>query len=161
MNIGQAAAASGVSTKMLRYYESIGLIPKAGRTEAGYRVYSGTDVNTLRFIRRARDLGLSIERIRLLVGLWQDRERSSGDVKRITEEHVAELEAKIVELTAMRDSLRELADACHGDHRPECPILRDLEGDVDRTARRRAEPLVRERRGHPLEAHRRGHHHGA
>jgi MerR family copper efflux transcriptional regulator len=128
MNIGQAAAASGVSAKMLRYYESIGLMPKADRTEAGYRVYTASDVNTLRFIRRARDLGLPIERIRLLVGLWRDRNRSSADVKRIAEEHVAELEAKILELTAMRDSLQELAEACHGDHRPECPILRDLAG---------------------------------
>lgn len=128
MNIGQASTASGVSAKMLRYYESIGLIPRAGRTEAGYRVYTDTDVNTLRFIRRARDLGLPIERIRLLVGLWQNRERSSGDVKRIAEEHVAELEGKILELTAMRDALQELADACRGDHRPDCPILHDLEG---------------------------------
>jgi MerR family copper efflux transcriptional regulator len=129
MNIGQASAASGVSAKMLRYYESIGLIPRAGRTEAGYRVYTDTDVQTLRFIRRARDLGLSIERIKLLVGLWHDRERSSADVKRVATEHVAELEAKILELMAMRDTLQELADACHGDHRPECPILRDLESD--------------------------------
>ena len=128
MNIGQASAASGVSAKMLRYYESIGLIPKAVRTEAGYRVYTQSDVQTLRFIRRARDLGLPIERIKLLVGLWHDRGRSSADVKRVATEHVAELEAKILELTAMRDTLQELADACHGDHRPECPILRDLEG---------------------------------
>ncbi len=128
MNIGQASAASGVSAKMLRYYESIGLLPKAARTEAGYRVYSTKDVNTLRFIRRARDLGLSIERIKLLVGLWQDRERSSADVKRVATKHVAELNAKILELTSMRDTLQELADACHGDHRPDCPILHDLEG---------------------------------
>jgi MerR family copper efflux transcriptional regulator len=128
MNIGQASAASGVSAKMLRYYEEIGLLPKAPRTGTGYRVYSAKDVNTLRFIRRARDLGLSIERIKLLVGLWQDRERSSADVKRVATEHVAELNAKILELTAMRDTLQELADACHGDHRPDCPILHDLEG---------------------------------
>lgn len=128
MNIGQAAKASGVSAKMLRYYESIGLIPRAGRTEAGYRTYGEGDVNTLRFIRRARDLGLPIERVKLLVGLWRDRERSSRDVKRIATEHVAELRAKIVELAGMCAALQELADACHGDHRPECPILRDLEG---------------------------------
>ncbi|TDH62095.1 Cu(I)-responsive transcriptional regulator [Dankookia rubra] len=128
MNIGQASATSGVSAKMLRYYESIGLIPKAVRTEVGYRVYTENDVQTLRFIRRARDLGLSIERIKLLVGLWHDRGRSSADVKRVAADHVAELEAKILELTAMRDTLQELADACHGDHRPECPILRDLAG---------------------------------
>jgi len=134
MNIGQASAASGVSAKMLRYYESIGLIPRAGRTEAVYRVYTDTEVQTLRFIRRARDLGLSIERIRVLVGLWHDRERSSADVKRIATDHVAELEARIIELTAMRDTLQELAEACHGDHRPECPILHDLEGGGTRPA---------------------------
>lgn len=128
MNIGQAAKASGVSAKMLRYYESIGLIPKAGRTDAGYRTYGEADVNTLRFVRRARDLGLPIERIRLLVGLWRDRDRSSGEVKRIATEHVAELRAKIAELAGMCAALQELADACHGDLRPECPILRDLEG---------------------------------
>ena len=136
MNIGQASAASGVSAKMLRYYEEIGLLPKAARTGAGYRVYSAKDVNTLRFIRRARDLGLSIERIKLLVGLWQDRERSSADVKRVATEHVAELDAKILELTAMRDTLQELADACHGDHRPDCPILHDLEGGRPSPSRR-------------------------
>ena len=130
MNIGQAAGASGVSAKMLRYYEAIGLIPKAGRTEAGYRTYGEADVNTLRFIRRARDLGLPIERIKLLVGLWRDRDRSSADVKRIATEHVAELRAKIAELAGMCAALQELADACHGDHRPECPILRDLEGSA-------------------------------
>ena len=128
MNIGQAAEASGVSAKMLRYYESIGLVPKAGRTEAGYRTYGEADVNTLRFIRRARDLGLPIERIRLLVGLWRDRDRSSAEVKRIATEHAAELRAKIAELAGMCAALQDLADACHGDHRPECPILRDLEG---------------------------------
>jgi MerR family transcriptional regulator, copper efflux regulator len=140
MNIGQASAASGVSAKMVRYYESIDLVPKVGRTEAGYRVYSGAEVNTLRFIRRAREFGMPIERIRLLVGLWQDKGRASAEVKRIATEHVAELEAKIVALTAMRDSLQELADACHGDHRPECPILRDLEGGGRRMPRRATRP---------------------
>ena len=142
MNIGQAAKASGVSAKMLRYYESIGLIPKAGRTEAGYRTYNEADVNTLRFVRRARDLGLPIERIKLLVGLWRDRERSSRDVKRIAAEHMAELRAKITGLAGMCAALQELADACHGDHRPECPILRDLEGSariVAPTARKAAD----------------------
>lgn len=127
MNIGQAAAVSGVSAKMIRYYEGIGLIPKVGRTGAGYRVYTAADVNTLRFIRRARDLGMPIERIRLLVGLWQDRARSSGDVKRIALEHVSELRTKIAELTAMCEALEGLAHACHGDHRPDCPILEDLQ----------------------------------
>lgn len=128
MNIGQAAAASGVSAKMLRYYESIGLVPKAGRTEAGYRTYGEAEVHTLRFIKRARDLGLPIERIRLLVGLWRDEHRSSAEVKRIASEHVAELRTKIAELTGMCETLEHLAAACHGDHRPECPILHDLEG---------------------------------
>ncbi|HEY0934576.1 MAG TPA: Cu(I)-responsive transcriptional regulator [Trebonia sp.] len=127
MVIGEAAKASGVSAKMLRHYEAIGLIPAAGRTDAGYRLYGARDVETLRFIRRARDLGLSIGRIRRLVGLWQDRQRSSREVKRIALEHVAELRAKISELTAMCDTLNELANACHGDQRPDCPILRDLE----------------------------------
>ena len=127
MVIGEAARASGVSAKMLRYYESIGLIPAAGRTEAGYRTYGPRDVETLRFIRRARDLGLSMERIKLLVGLWHDRQRPSREVKRIALEHVAELREKIAELTAMCDTLNELAVVCHGDQRPDCPILHDLE----------------------------------
>ncbi len=143
MNIGQAAVASGVSAKMIRYYESIGLVPKAGRTEAGYRLYGEAEVHTLRFIRRARDLGLPIERIRLLVGLWQDKHRSSADVKRIATEHVTDLRAKIAELTGMCETLEHLAAACHGDHRPECPILRDLEG---RNRARRPKPAAADRR---------------
>jgi MerR family copper efflux transcriptional regulator len=126
MNIGQAAKASGVSAKMLRYYESIGLLAKAGRTEAGYRVYSEADVRTLRFVRRARDLGLPLDRIKLLIGLWQDEDRASADVKRIATEHAAELRAKIAELTRMCEALEGMADACHGDHRPECPILDEI-----------------------------------
>lgn len=126
MTIGDAAKASGVSAKLIRYYESIGLIPEAGRTASGYRVYTQTDVNVLRFIKRARTLGFGIERIQHLVGLWQDRSRCSSEVKRVALAHIEELEAKIAELRAMSDTLRELADACHGDDRPECPILRDL-----------------------------------
>lgn len=126
MNIGEASRASGVGAKLIRYYESIGLIPEAGRTAAGYRVYSVNDVNVLRFIKRARTLGFSIERIQRLVGLWQDRNRPSAEVKRVALDHVAELEAKIAELRAMSDTLKELASACHGDDRPDCPILRDL-----------------------------------
>ncbi|SMH44269.1 MULTISPECIES: Cu(I)-responsive transcriptional regulator [Azospirillum] len=128
MTIGDAAKASGVNAKLIRYYESIGLIPEAGRTVSGYRVYSPSEVNVLRFVKRARTLGFGIERIQRLVGLWQDRSRCSSEVKRVALEHIDELEAKIAELAAMRDTLRELADACHGDERPECPILRDLAG---------------------------------
>ncbi|WP_207485944.1 Cu(I)-responsive transcriptional regulator [Arenibaculum pallidiluteum] len=127
MNIGQASKASGVSAKLIRYYEGIGLIPEAGRTASGYRVYTPQDVNILRFVRRARTLGFGIERIRHLVGLWRDRNRASAEVKRIALEHVRELEAKIAELRAMSDTLQDLANACHGDDRPDCPILRDLE----------------------------------
>jgi MerR family transcriptional regulator, copper efflux regulator len=126
MNIGEAAKASGASAKMIRYYESIGLIPRARRTEAGYRVYADADVNTLRFIHRAREFGFPIERIRLLVSLWRDR-RPSSEVKRVALEHGRELRRRIEELGAMADALQELADKCEGDHRPECPILRDFE----------------------------------
>ncbi len=134
MVIGEAAKASGVSAKMLRYYEGIGLIPAAGRTRAGYRTYDAGDIETLRFIRRARDLGLSMPRIRLLVGLWQDRQRPSREVKRIALAHAAELRARIAELTAMCATIEELAAACHGDQRPDCPILRDLEGGAKSAA---------------------------
>lgn len=127
MNIGQASKASGVHAKMIRYYERIGLIPKAGRTEAGYRVYTDADLNTLRFIHRAREFGMPIERIRRLVSLWQGK-RPSREVKQVALEHVAELGQKIAELTAMRQALQHLAACCDGDHRPECPILRDFEG---------------------------------
>lgn len=126
MNIGKAAKASGVSAKMLRYYESIGLIPRAGRSSSGYRMYGDREVETLRFIRRARDFGLPMDRVKLLVGLWQDASRPSREVKKLALEQVAELEAKIDELAAMKDSLAELARRCRGDSRPDCPILRDL-----------------------------------
>ena len=128
MNIGEASKSSGVSAKMIRYYESIGLIPAAGRTVAGYRVYTMTDVQLLRFIRRARDLGFSVEKIEELLALWQDRSRQSADVKQIALEQIAGLEVRIREMQAMMDTLRHLADACCGDHRPDCPILDDLGG---------------------------------
>ncbi len=128
MNIGQAATTSGVSAKMLRYYESIGLIPAAGRSESGYRTYGDREVETLRFIRRARDFGIPMDRVKLLVDLWQDTTRPSREVKRIALQQVAELEGKISELTAMKDALAGLAHACRGDSRPDCPILRDLAG---------------------------------
>ncbi len=127
MNIGNAAKASGVSAKMIRYYEATGLIPPAGRTAAGYRVYSDQDVHRLRFIRRARDLGFSVTGIEELLGLWHDRTRKSADVKRLALAHVAELRQKIRELDDMAGTLESLAAHCHGDHRPDCPILSDLE----------------------------------
>lgn len=126
MNIGMAARASGVSAKLIRYYEQIGLIEAAGRTGGNYRIYDERDVHTLRFIKRARSLGFSLERIQVLLGLWKDRDRASGEVKRVAMEHVDELDAKIRELQTMRDALSHLAHACHGDHRPDCPILADL-----------------------------------
>ena len=126
MNIGDASAASGVSAKMIRYYEQIGLIRPAARTESGYRVYSPSEVETLRFIRRARDLGFSVEEMGTLLALWQDKARESADVKRVALQHVAEIEKRIVELEGMARTLRHLAGHCHGDERPDCPILDDL-----------------------------------
>lgn len=128
MNIGEAAAASGVSAKMVRYYESVGLLPQARRSASGYREYDATDVHRLRFVRRARDFGFAMEEIEALLALWIDRTRSSKDVKRIALSHVAELDGKIRNLTGLRDTLLHLADCCHGDHRPDCPILDDLGG---------------------------------
>ncbi|QDO96970.1 Cu(I)-responsive transcriptional regulator [Ferrovibrio terrae] len=130
MNIGQASNHSGVSAKMIRYYESIGLMPEAGRTQAGYRVYSERDVHLLRFVRRSRDLGFALEDIRMLLGLWQDDERPSAAVKDIAMKHIDELTRKIAELQAMKRSLQHLAEACHGDDRPDCPILDDLSGPI-------------------------------
>ncbi len=129
VDIGAAARASGVSAKMIRHYESIGLLPAAARTVAGYRVYRPTDVHVLRFVRRARDLGFSMPEIKALLGLWNNRRRASADVKRLVQKHVAELDARIRELQAMRGTLEALAHHCHGDERPECPILEDLAGE--------------------------------
>jgi MerR family transcriptional regulator, copper efflux regulator len=127
MNIGQAAAASGVSAKMIRHYEDIGLTRPPGRTAANYRTYSANDVHVLRFVRHARALGFGIADIKELVGLWQNKSRTSSAVKRIARKHLEELERKIVELQAMVRSLEHLTRHCHGDHRPECPILEELE----------------------------------
>lgn len=123
MNIGEAARASGVSAKMIRYYEQIGLITPAHRTEASYRTYGDADIHTLRFIRGARDLGFSVEQMRSLLALWHDRSRASADVKAIALDHIAELERKQAAIAAMTATLRHLASHCHGDHRPDCPIL--------------------------------------
>ncbi|KQV85202.1 MerR family transcriptional regulator [Massilia sp. Root351] len=126
MNIGQAAQASGVTAKMIRYYESIGLVSESRRSEAGYRIYGDKDLHALRFIKRARKLGFSLEQIRELLSLWQDSGRASADVKKIALSHVDELNQRIRELTEMRDTLATLASCCHGDQRPDCPILQTL-----------------------------------
>lgn len=128
MNIGQAAQHSGLSAKMIRYYESIGLLRPAGRSDSGYRRYGEQDLHVLAFIKRSRDLGFSLEEAGKLLALWQDRERASADVKALALAHVDALNRKIVELSALRDTLSDLVEHCQGDHRPDCPILRDLEG---------------------------------
>ncbi|MBW6389655.1 Cu(I)-responsive transcriptional regulator [Billgrantia antri] len=126
MNIGQAAKASGISEKMIRYYESIGLIGPVSRTEAGYRVFREKEVHALRFISRARDLGFSVEQMGNLLALWQDRHRASADVKAVAQAHIEELDGKIQKLQDMRRTLEHLVKHCRGDERPDCPILSDL-----------------------------------
>ena len=126
MNIGEASRASGISAKMIRHYESLGLLPAVARSAAGYRQYDAATVHTLRFVRRARDLGFSLHEIETLLQLWADGSRASGDVKRIALAHVADLESRIARMQAMQRTLEQLARACHGDARPDCPILDDL-----------------------------------
>ena len=126
MNIGQAAQASGINAKMIRYYEGIDLIGEVGRNDSGYRQYSDAEVQTLRFIKRARDLGFSLERIKTLLGLWQDRSRKSADVKKLAKVYIAELDDDIRQLQTIRDQLSQLASHCNGDQRPDCPIIDDL-----------------------------------
>jgi Cu(I)-responsive transcriptional regulator len=128
MQIGEASKLTGVSAKMIRHYESIGLIPNADRRDSNYRDYGHHDIHRLGFIRRARDLGFSIEQIRDLLKLWGDDERSSADVKTLTESHISALDQKIRLLGEMRDTLAHLAEACDGDHRPDCPIIESLAG---------------------------------
>lgn len=130
MNIGEAAKVSGISAKMIRYYEQTGLIPAPGRTGAGYRFYTSGDVQVLRFVRRARDLGFTMARIAELLALWRDRTRASGDVKRLALDQVAGLRTRITEMEAMVTTLQTLATACAGDHHPDCPILDDLGADL-------------------------------
>lgn len=127
MNIGKASANSGVSNKMIRYYESINLIPAASRSESGYRTYSDRDVQTLKFIKRARDLGFSLKQIKELVALWQDESRSSADVKSLALEHIQEMQQKISQLQEMSLALEQMASKCNGNAKPECPILKELE----------------------------------
>lgn len=126
VTIGQAAALSGISAKMVRHYESLGLLPRVGRTDSGYRQYSEAEVHTLRFIKRARDLGFSMAEIAELVALWQNRRRASASVKRIAQQHVADLAQRIEAMQAMQRTLNQLLHHCHGDDRPDCPILDDL-----------------------------------
>jgi MerR family copper efflux transcriptional regulator len=126
LDIGMASKASGVSVKMIRHYEEIGLLPKIARTFGNYRVYRKNDLHLLRFIRRARSLGFPMQDIKQLLSLWQNKSRSSAVVKRIAGKHVDEMKGKIAELQAMVDILERLAKHCHGDHRPDCPILEDL-----------------------------------
>ena len=128
MNIGKAAEASGVSAKMIRYYESIGLIEAPSRTDSNYRVYDPDQVHVLRFIKRARTLGFSVEETSRLLGLWQDKSRASAEVKAVATAHIADLETKIAELQSMVGTLKHLAHCCGGDNRPNCPILDDLAG---------------------------------
>lgn len=124
--IGEAARRSGVSAKMARHYESLGLLPSVARTEAGYRLYSDKEVHTLRFIKRARSLGFGMGEIADLLRLWQDQGRSSAQVRRIAQQHVDDLQQRIAELSAMQRTLQHLVGCCHGDHRPDCPILDEL-----------------------------------
>ena len=126
-NIGQAARQSKVSAKMVRHYESLGLLPKVRRTQSGYRQYTDKEVHTLRFIKRARDLGFGMAEISELLKLWQNRHRSSESVRRIASVHIAELNERIRTLVTMKQTLQHLVDCCHGDRRPECPILDELE----------------------------------
>ena len=130
MNIGEVAKRSGVPAKTIRYYESIGLISPAERTAAGYRVYGDRELQTLRFIQRARNLGFSVKQVSELLALWQDRERASGDVKAVARRHLAEIDQRMAELQSMRDTLEHLIGRCHGDARPDCPILADLAGEA-------------------------------
>jgi Cu(I)-responsive transcriptional regulator len=130
MNIGEAASALGLSAKTIRHYEAARLIATANRSAGGYRVYTQADVHVLRFIKRARDLGFSIERIRRLLDLWQNKSRASRDVKRLALDHIADIAVKIAAMSTVKDAVQELADKCEGNDRPECPILRDLEGSA-------------------------------
>jgi Cu(I)-responsive transcriptional regulator len=129
MNIGEASKQAAVSAKMIRHYESLGLLPKVARSDAGYRQYDDAAVHTLRFIRRARDLGFGMREIENLLALWRNRKRASGQVKRIALEHAADLQRRIAEMQAMQRTLEHLAHCCSGDDRPDCPILDDLAGE--------------------------------
>jgi MerR family copper efflux transcriptional regulator len=136
LNISEVAKDTGVSAKMIRHYESLGLLKPAKRTYAGYRIYEQKDVHILRFIRRARDLGFAIKEVGRLLGLWQNRRRASADVRRVAQQHLADLDHRIAALEGMRRTLERLVEDCAGDHRPDCPILEDLAQIADETSGR-------------------------
>lgn len=149
MNIGQASRASGVSAKMIRYYETINLLPEAARKDSGYRDYDAMDVHRLAFVRRARDLGFSIERIRALLLLWSDRDRGNADVRAIANAHIAELQEQAVKLEEMITTLRQLVRSCRGENRDECPIMADLgrgAAPAPRPARNSVKPVAQRAR---------------
>ena len=129
MTIGELAKRSGLSAKRVRHYEEIGVLSKAARTDSGYRIYDERDVHILRFVNRARGLGFSMKEIKTLVGLWKNKRRASREVKSLALKHLDELEKKIAELQSMATTLRHLSHHCHGDERPDCPILEDMEAD--------------------------------
>lgn len=143
MNIGTVADRAGVTSKTIRYYESIGLIGPARRSDSGYRVYDEGDVQTLRFVQRARSLGFSVSEVAGLLALWRDRNRASADVKALAHQHVDDIDRKIAELQGMRDSLIDLMERCHGDSRPACPIIDDLAGTIARVETESREPKRR------------------
>jgi len=131
MNIGEAANAAGVTAKMIRHYESLGLIPEAARTDAGYRQYTAREVSVLKFVRQARAMGFSMKQIAQLLSLWADTDRESREVKALASEHMAELDRRMHEMAQMRSALEKLARGCHGDHRADCPILEELSGHAE------------------------------
>jgi Cu(I)-responsive transcriptional regulator len=147
MNIGMAAERSGVSAKMIRYYESIGLIEAAGRRNNGYRDYGDNDVAMLQFVRRTRDMGFSLEEVASLVALWRNRRRSSREVRRLAEKHLATIDARMAEMRAMSRTLKGLVHACHGDDRPECPILDDFAATPARTTTKAKRQPTRVKKG--------------
>ena len=152
-NIGEAARQSDVSAKMVRHYESLGLLPSVDRTDSGYRQYTDKEVHTLRFIKRSRDLGFSMAEIADLLKLWQNRRRSSADVRRIAMKHVADLEQRLAETEAMKRTLEHLVDCCQGDHRPDCPILDELGKEPQSQPRKKALRSASPRKGALRSAH--------
>ncbi len=146
LDIGKCARATGVPAKTIRYYESIGLLPPPKRAENGYRLYGGTEIETLRFVHRARDLGFSLEEVSKLLALWRDKNRASADVKALALEHARALDDRIAKLKAVRETILALAERCHGDHRPDCPILADMASSVDNRGAAQKSPRPKKRK---------------